>query len=761
MKEQDVSFEDMMIDREGAAEVAEVIERKRRDGDRKRRDVGAQAPGVSERDAASRRTYREADACRLEVGGSMFVMRFPYNAAMVEAARHIPGRRWDHAAHVNTFPFDSAPHVRAFMSTHGHEWEISSAAQAKLAGELLPPGDAVATSDAVTKRPARGSVDLEDRGFAVYVYDYDEAMVAELRDIPGRRWVPERRVNTIAMFGASALRAFLDKHDGFEVSTEARQRMEEQGALDAERKVDADALHELSRAHDADLVIDGLGGTLKPFQCAGVAYMLRADGRAMCGDDMGTGKTVQVLGALEARQAFPAVVVCPASVKRSWRDHVMGPARWYPTHPIPQHGWLPERRVIVLSGRKCDPVLLDGADVIVLNYDILAAWEPFLSALPLEAVVFDESHYAKSKRAARTKAALALSKSVRRGVRFEPGGMRLCTTGTSVVNRPAELISQLELMDRLRDFGGASAFRKRYCESYWDGYRWDDRGASNEEELNRRLRETCFIRRTKAEVMPELPAKQPALVPVKLSNQRDYDRAEQETIKFLMESVERDQGFAAEIAELPVHERVARVKERQQDKAEAARRAEKLVRMNLLRKVCAQGKIKAAVEWVREFVESDSKLIVFAHHIEVQKALLAEFDGAARILGEDSSAKRGDAIDRFQTDDACKLIVCSLKAAREGITLTAASDVATIELDWTPATHDQAEDRSHRMGQVDSVTCWYLLAENTIDDDMMELIEGKREVTSAVMDGERKRREMNTSVMGALEERLIAKGLKR
>lgn len=705
-------------------------------------------PPASWEQEATRSTWRKQDVCSVDIENEQFAVRFPYDPVMVEASRRIPGRRWDAAEKTNLFPLTSAAQLAVFIEQHGSEWEIVEQARVWLQGSKPA---------VVPEKPPIGSVDLEDRAFAVYVYEYSASMVDKLKSIPGRRWVPERRVNVIPERSAQALAVFLAEHEGYEVSEEVRRRMEELRSHAGERAATAKAMVELSKSADAELYVDGLGGELRPFQRAGVAYVEAADGRSFICDDMGTGKTVQALALIHKRQAYPAIVVAPASVKLSWRNHVQGPPRWTERHPIPREGWLPGKRVVALKGRKPSPELLEGADVIVLNWDILAAWEPLLSELGAKAVVFDESHYAKEVRAGRTKAALSLSKHTAKGA------LKLCMSGTSVVNRPKELIAQLRLIDRMGElFGTAREFRNRYCDSYWDGYRWNDAGASNLEELNRVLRENCFIRRTKAEVMSELPAKVPARVPVTLDNAKDYDRAEQETIKFLMEQVAKDREIAAELAELPPGERAQAMRERQQDKAESARRAEKIVRMNLLRKVCAEGKIKAAVAWVSEFLsDSDSKLIVFAHHISVQKALLAQFPDAARIFGEDSAQKRTDAIERFQTDPECRLIVCSLKAAREGITLTAASDVATIELDWTPATHDQAEDRSHRMGQTESVTCWYFTAEETIDDDMLELIEEKREVTSAVMDGEAKRREMTTSVMGALEQRLIAKGLRR
>ncbi|MGH9066578.1 MAG: helicase-related protein, partial [Acidimicrobiales bacterium] len=128
------------------------------------------------------------------------------------------------------------------------------------------------------------------------------------------------------------------------------------------------------------------------------------------------------------------------------------------------------------------------------------------------------------------------------------------------------------------------------------------------------------------------------------------------------------------------------------------------------------------------------KLIVFAHHREVVEALVERL-GALRIAGEDSATERQATVDRFQTDPEARVIVCSLKAAGVGITLTAASDVVFAELDWTPAAHDQGADRAHRFGQTEPVTVWWMLTEGTIEGYMSRLLTRKAKVTASVVDG--------------------------
>ena len=128
---------------------------------------------------------------------------------------------------------------------------------------------------------------------------------------------------------------------------------------------------------------------------------------------------------------------------------------------------------------------------------------------------------------------------------------------------------------------------------------------------------------------------------------------------------------------------------------------------------------------------------MFARHVEVQEAVLERFPDALHLLGRDARERREAAIAAFQEPDGPQLIVCATRVAAQGITLTRASNVAFLELEWTPAMHDQAEDRCHRIGQRDAVTAWYLLAADTIDETMAELIQRKRAPVAAVTDGRR------------------------
>jgi SNF2 family DNA or RNA helicase len=288
--------------------------------------------------------------------------------------------------------------------------------------------------------------------------------------------------------------------------------------------------------------------------------------------------------------------------------------------------------------------------------------------------------------------------------RVAPDGLRLALTGTPILNRPKELVSQLRLIGRLEEFGSGAAMARRF------------RGSDALERLHWHLRAHCYVRRVKADVLPQLPPKRQVTIPVALSNEAEYRLAERNVVDWL-----RTQPL--NLREL-------------ETKVAAALRNERLVQLNKLRQLAGRGKLAAALAWLDDFVESGEPLVVFADHVELQNALVERFgDAAVHVLGADDTTARDAAVTAFQRPDGPQVIVCSLRAAGQGLTLTRASNVAFLELDWTPARLAQAEDRCHRIGQASAVTAWYLLAPDTIDETMADLLAAKRGVIAAVTDG--------------------------
>jgi SWI/SNF-related matrix-associated actin-dependent regulator 1 of chromatin subfamily A len=475
---------------------------------------------------------------------------------------------------------------------------------------------------------------------------------------------------------AESLDAFLARHEvavtGEAVSVFERLLAEHREASVAVRRSRATAAEAIAAtaAH--------LGGELAPFQWAAVRYALDARSTFLA-DEQGLGKTVEALATLEADGAFPAVVVCPAAMKLTWERET--------------DRWLPHRSVRVVSGRGVLPRA--AAEITIVNYEILAAHFDAL-ARP-RALVVDEAHMCKNPQAKRTHAVRRLAATVR-----DPG-LRLALTGTPVLNHAEELIPQLRILGRLEQFGSGARFARQF------------RGQVSEERLHWHLRRTCFMRRRKSEVLPQLPAKRQVVVPVALTNESEYRLAERDVIEWL-----RSQPL--DLATLNA-------------KIAATLRAQRLAQLGTLQRLAARGKLAAALAWIDSFLSSGEPLVVFARHVEVQRAVVARFPDALHLLGEDSAAAREAAIGAFQDPAGPQLIVGATRVAAQGITLTRASNVAFLELEWTPAMHDQAEDRCHRIGQHDAVTAWYLLAAGTIDETMAALIQSKRAAVEAVTDG--------------------------
>jgi SWI/SNF-related matrix-associated actin-dependent regulator 1 of chromatin subfamily A len=261
------------------------------------------------------------------------------------------------------------------------------------------------------------------------------------------------------------------------------------------------------------------------------------------------------------------------------------------------------------------------------------------------------------------------------------------------------------VLGRLEDFGSGARFARRF------------QGVGAEERIHWHLRRRCFVRRLKADVLPQLPAKRQVVVPVALENEREYRQAEHDVVAWLREQ-------PLDLSEL--ESRVA-----------AALRAERLAQLNVLKRLAARGKTGPALAWIDDFLASDEPLVVFCGNREVQDLVLERFPDALHLLGRDSVEQREAAVHAFQNPAGPQLIVCATRVGAQGITLTRASNVAFLDLEWTPAMHDQAEDRCHRIGQHDAVTAWYLLAAETIDETMIELIARKRGIVGAVTDGRR------------------------
>lgn len=558
------------------------------------------------------------------------------------------------------------------------------------------------------------SITAKGKSKVLVNFPYDPGKVAAIKEIPGRAFDPLTKAWEVPVNVDTCL-PFIDFCCAYDYELdddlynrfsalvdEARQRDQTRG-LNKQQ----------SGAYAADLEVVGLGPgiTVRPFQKAGIAYILR-NLKVLLGDDMGLGKTGQSICAVQHRSAFPCLVLCPAAVKYNWEKEW---AKWVPT------------RAVSVLDTKTNPQPDFTRPVIVVNYDQIDKFLPQLLELDLQSVICDESHMLKSKK---TKRYGLVSQVVKKAV------MRLLLTGTPVVNMPYDLIAQLSLLDVLQQFGGEWKFINRYCGAERTAFGMNTKGASNLTELHERLREICYIRRLKTEVVKELPAKSRNLVPVELSNAKEYARAEDNVLKWLGDKAEGDGEFRRSLKGLTEAEKQKAIYDRRQAAINKGAAAEHLVRMNALLSLAGTGKIQPAIDWITDFLASGEKLVVFAVHKDVVNAIADHFN-APRIMGETSLVQREKNKNYFCEEPTCKLLVMNLQAGGTGIDglQHVCNHALFVELGWTPAVHAQAEDRLNRIGQLFGVMAHYLLGRYCIDTDLYGLLDKKGQMSDAVIDG--------------------------
>lgn len=430
------------------------------------------------------------------------------------------------------------------------------------------------------------------------------------------------------------------------------------------------------------------------YQLEGIQFGLSRR-RLLIGDEPGLGKTLQSIGIVDTAAAYPCLVICPSSLKINWQR---------------EFEKFTDKKALVLDNatRTSWPYLLGMGmfHVAIVNYESLRkffVWDikGDSKSFSLKDVVFnrdvnifrsvimDESHRLKDPTAQQT--------MFTRGI-VEGKEWRILLSGTPVVNHAQDLVAQLAIMGRLlSDFGGRGKFLADYGEN------------ENLAELSAKLYDCCMIRREKAKVLTQLPDKQRTDLHVEISNRDEYKLAAADLAAYLREYTEcTDREIRRKM------------------------RMEALVKFMTLRSLAAKGKVKQATDFIRNFLANGKPLIVFCSLKDIVKALQKEFPDAVRVTGDDSLAEKQAAVDAFQSGLA-SLIICSIKAAGVGLTLTASSNVAFVEFPWTYADCCQCEDRAHRIGQKNNVNCYYLIGRHTIDPVLYNIIHRKRSIANQIM----------------------------
>jgi len=447
---------------------------------------------------------------------------------------------------------------------------------------------------------------------------------------------------------------------------------------------------------------------LYQYQKQAVKRIHQLNGRVLLADEMGLGKTLEGLQWLHESKNFPAIVICPATLKWLWKSEALNHLG---IHSSILHGTKPPKSQLTKTRR-----------LTILNYDILQYWEGYIKSIKPKTLIIDECHFTKTRGALRSRITKRLSRSI---------PYIIAMSGTPLTNRPSELWNILNII-RPDLYPNFITYAFQYCKPTRRPWGWEYKGANNLKELHRKLSESMMIRRLKKKVLQELPDKIRSVIPMKTKHLKTYRDAENDFINWLTK-----QSIT---------------------KANRAKRAERLVQMGYLKRLAARMKMKLVLRWVKDFLDNtNKKLVIFAIHRKIIERIHNQFPKSVVIDGRTSDRKRQQAIYNFQHNPNIRLFIGNIHAAGHGITLTASHTLAFIELDWVPGNLIQAEDRIHRIGQKESVIIYYLITKGTIEEKLCKIIQHKQNIVSSTLDGNENVNQL--SVYNELE-RMLRKRLK-
>jgi len=716
-----------------------------------------------------RPTERAPDGATVVVNAKKeIVIQAPFNRLATDAARDIQGRRWDGEAKANVFPGYSAKGVRWWL-------------------DKFYPGSNQTALDAMGEVSLADFVSVEERGPILAVTTpFDSRFIDAMHKLPECRWVKDERVWLVPTDRAAAMTRVLKAVFGIDRSALDKivERQEEERAM--------------ATASDTDEEIVLPGGQLYPFQVTGVRFLERKNGCGLLGDEMGLGKTVQAIAYLYRNQsdALPALVVSPAgAIKENWRrevsmwtgdeltcrvydsqslgglalhrhdvtivnyDILVRLVRTYlevtvadekgPTDSAEDSADILVRAIGGFDGltiKRSEPLVfevrgeeddLNGAAKLVrkhpkttmkrhmlLDDDGAIIFLPILERMGFRTVIFDESHMIKNKAARRSKAACAIAHA---------SPHRLLLSGTPMMNRPHELWHQLHMIAPVT-WEKEWKFKNRYCGPQRNRWGTTFDGVSHLAELHDRLVGHYMVRRLKKDVLTELPDKTRTFVPVTLT------AGDQKRYAAMMGAAAAE---IAEVMERPEGRRVSDVA---------------IAQLNALRQEIGAMKMPLVAAWVIEALENTDKVLVFAVHHKVIDGLMEKFAGAGikavKMDGRDSDPKRMVAKDAFQDGDA-QVLVAQILVGGVGHTLTACNQVVFAERTWRPSDHDQAEDRTHRIGQKNCVNVWFMDATESTDEDLRAAQEEKRGNIAQAVDGGEFSRESERGIAMEVAVRML------
>ena len=458
------------------------------------------------------------------------------------------------------------------------------------------------------------------------------------------------------------------------------------------------------------------GRELMPHQAQVVAATARGHRTFLLADEPGLGKTAQALLAAQAANAYPLLVVVPNVVKTNW-DHEVGL-------------WTPSRRSTVVHG---DGDRVDGfADIVIVNYELLDRHVGWLGELGFRGMIVDEAHFIKNKSSQRSRHVLALSEKVRART---PKPLLMALTGTPLINDIEDFRAIWQFLGWIDDKKPLGALQAALEDT---GLTPADPGFYAAARSS--VIDMGIVRRRKADVVADIPARRVADLPVELDDAAGRSIRAAEAALASRMVAQYNSALAArpgggDIGEID-GELVRRVAASELKDSSSQTKGENVFTM--VRRI-GQAKAGLAADYAAQLARNVGKVVFFAKHVDVmdqaEQLFAARGIGYASIRGDQTTKVRDKNIAAFVDDPEISIVVCSLLTAGVGLNLQVASNLVLAELSWTYAEQTQAIDRIHRIGQAEPVTAWRIIAAQTIDSKIAELIDSKSALAARALDG--------------------------
>ena len=463
-------------------------------------------------------------------------------------------------------------------------------------------------------------------------------------------------------------------------------------------------------------------GKLMPFQKLGLDFLLKTNGAALLADEMGLGKTVQSLAFISQKpDAIPVIVVAPLVTLINWKREI----EKFLTVPDGPNATKTPKIQIIRTGKD----EMGSAAFYLINYDLVRKHVKNLTrVIKPRMIIFDEIQNLRNDNTKKFEGSSAVA-------RYHTIRYRIGLSGTPVYNRGVEMYGIADIL-KPGILGDRDEFIRRYCSSWQHNKTETDKRVM----LSTVLQKSIMLRRRKTDVLTDLPDKTRLQqnIPIDTTLYHEelgklYEKIERAKIRLASSDTEEDKELG--LFQLNKEVREMRVAERQ---------------------IAGLSKVPHIIEYVSSLLDDypEEKFVIFCHHRSVHEIL---HDGLflhrpVQIIGGQSDVDRQEAIDSFQNDPNCRVIVCGLRAGNVGINLTSASYVIFAELDWTPSIHRQAEDRLHRIGQKRKVFAHYLVGEGTFDEFLTPILLNKTIEIGKVM-GDKLESLNNKEAIKILEKR--------